>query len=308
MKDIILNLRCLGNTTSNINYIMNNIDIKNINDKTLCDEINRLSYINPKIKKVSMEKLKYSQEKTYEFIQQNNRLNINYIDILDTLYPQQLRNIKNPPPILFYKGNINLLSNPNKVAIVGTRKPRCEALEFSYESSSYFSSNGFCVVSGLAKGCDEISHRACVENKSQTIAVLPSGLDEIYPASNNDLAQKIIETNGCIISEYLVGENINKQNFLNRNKIQSAISKGILVCECSKSSGTMQTVNFSKMQNKIIGCSNIQSSGNIKIIKEGAMIVDKDNIEDFKEKLINTKTQIINKTHSTQMVFETLYK
>ena len=308
MKDIILNLRCLGNTTSNINYIINNINIKNINEKNLCDEINRLSYINLKIQKLSIDKLKYSQEKTHEFIQKNNRLNINYIDILDTLYPEQLRNIKNPPPILFYKGNIGLLSKPNKVAIVGTRKPRCEALEFSYESSSYFSSNGFCVVSGLAKGCDEISHRACVENKNQTIAVLPSGLDKIYPVSNNHLAQRIIQTDGCIISEYLIGENINKQNFINRNKIQSAISKGILVCECSQKSGTMHTVDFSRMQNKIIGCSNIQSSGNIKIIKEGAMIVDKYNIENFKNKLINNETQIINKTHSTQMVFETLYK
>jgi DNA processing protein len=119
-------------------------------------------------------------------------------------YPPLLREIYDPPALLFFKG---ALPNPEKplVALVGTRKPSAQASAQAFEIARGLGYNGISVVSGLAIGIDSMAHRGNIEGGAPTIAVLGSGLDEVYPASNRQLARRILETGGALLSEYLPG-------------------------------------------------------------------------------------------------------
>lgn len=182
-------------------------------------------------------------------IEANEKKEIKLITILDEKFPSKLYTISDPVLYLYYKGNIDLI-NTLSVAIIGTRNPNELSKENSYKLSSNLSKQGYTIISGLALGIDAIAHKSCVENKGKTIAVLPSGIDNIQPTSNRGLAEEIINSNGCLVSEYPIETVLNKFNYAKRDRIQTALSNVIIVPEANEKSGTMIAVNKSKKEGK----------------------------------------------------------
>ncbi|WP_256622288.1 DNA-processing protein DprA [Methanolobus chelungpuianus] len=177
--------------------------------------------------------------------------NIHIITRGEDEYPELLAQIPDSPALLHVKGNINALKK-DCIAIIGTRKP----IEFSKAQarkiSSSYASEGYAVISGLAAGIDTAAHRGALDVDGTTIAVLAHGLDTIYPASNRELAESILNKNGALISEYPYGTKINQSYFVARDRIQSGLSLGVFVIETNIKGGTMHTVNFSEKQKRAL--------------------------------------------------------
>ena len=156
---------------------------------------------------------------------------IKTILIEDKNYPKLLKKIKDPPKTLYYLGKIK--SEENCFAVVGTRRFSSYGKQVALEIAGDLAEASLIIVSGLAPGIDTFAHTACVERRKRTIAILGTGLDEksIYPQSNLKLAQKILETGGCLISEYPPGTPGSNFTFPQRNRIISGLSSGVLVVE-----------------------------------------------------------------------------
>ncbi len=229
--------------------------------------------------KILDEKVRASVSKHIEYMQKNK---IDIININVESYPQQLKKIYDAPISLYIKGNKEILNN-KALAIVGCR----EASDYGKKAAKYFAynlaQNKFNIVSGLAKGVDSYAHvgSLCVENKEscgKTIAVVGNGLDTIYPGENKELADKIIESGGAIISEYPLGTKPDKMNFPARNRIISGISDGVIVVEAKERSGTLITVDFALEQGRDVfvvpgNINSINSVGTNDLIKQGAKLV-----------------------------------
>ena len=147
----------------------------------------------------------------------------------DPHYPQQLLPFNNHPPIIFGKGNLQNLSQP-QIAIVGSRKPSPHGKQVAYDFGFYLSEKGFFITSGLAQGIDEAAHMGGLKNH-RTIAVIGTGLDMVYPSQNRYLQEQILANSGTIISEYLPETQPIQRNFPYRNRIVSGLSLGVLVAE-----------------------------------------------------------------------------
>jgi len=177
------------------------------------------------------------------------KLNIKVTTILDSSYPKPLKEIYGPPPLLYHYGNLNL-ENDFCLAVVGTRKISAYGKQITSEITKNLARAGLTIISGLALGVDALAHESCLQAGGKTIAVLGSGLDQIYPASNRQLAQKIIEQNGAIISEFPLGTKPFKSNFPLRNRIISGLSLGVLVTEAGLKSGALITTKYALDQNR----------------------------------------------------------
>jgi DNA processing protein len=211
------------------------------------------------------------------------------VKIEDAEYPVELKKIKDAPKILYYKG---ILPTPDEkcFAVVGTRRYSPYGQQIALKLSGELADAGLIIVSGLAPGIDTFSHKAVVERKKRTIAVLGTGLDEksIYPQINLDLSKKILEFGGCLMSELPEGTPGSKFSFPRRNRIVSGLSLGVLVIEAKVKSGSLITAKLAKKQNKKLfavpgSIFSLNSSGPNKLIKEGAELVEKTN--DILEKL-----------------------
>jgi DNA processing protein len=158
-------------------------------------------------------------------------------------YPPLLREIPDPPALLFFRGR---LPEPDKplIGMVGTRKPSPQAARQAYDIARGLGQRGLSVVSGLALGIDAMSHRGNIEGGACTFAVLGSGADEVYPASNRVLAKRILETGGGIISEYPPGTGPRKWNFPQRNRIVAGLVKSVLIVEAPARSGALITARL----------------------------------------------------------------
>lgn len=211
------------------------------------------------------------------------------IDLDSKWYPEKLKNISSPPKQLFCLGNLELLSKKS-IAIIGSRNYSDYGKRVTFDFSFGLAKNDVCIVSGLARGIDSFAHKAALEMKGKTIAVLGSGLDVIYPKENTQLYHDIIANDGLIISEYPLGTKPEKQHFPARNRIISGLSDGVLVIEARKNSGTNITVDFALEQGKDVFVipGNIYSKtsdGTNFLIKEGAIPVT--SYEDVLEELKN---------------------
>lgn len=208
------------------------------------------------------------------------------IIIENNKYPEQLRKIDNPPKQLYLKGNTKLLDTPG-IAIIGSRECTKYGEKMAKKFAKELSLYGLTVISGLAKGIDSFAHRGCIEVTGNTIAVLPSGLNNIYPKENKKLFDDILENNGLILTEYEENEAANSRTFLERNRIVSGLAIGTLVVEGGHRSGTSVTAKLTKKQEKNIFCipSSLENNKGItpnKLIKEGAFIVTE--VEDITSK------------------------
>jgi len=196
----------------------------------------------------------------------------------DCLYPQQLKQIYDPPLILFVKGNARLLNNL-QIAIVGSRAASFNGRETAFEIAQQLATQGVVITSGLALGIDAAAHKGCLKTSTGTIAVVATGLDKVYPARHKLLAKEIVANQGAIISEFLPGTSPKAGHFPKRNRIISGLSKGVLVVEAALKSGSLITARCALEQNREVfavpsGINNPQAKGCHWLIKQGAKLVE----------------------------------
>jgi DNA processing protein len=176
------------------------------------------------------------------------------IPITSPRYPPLLKKIPDPPVILYAKGNVPLLQQTNAVAIVGTREPTEKGENVARHLAVYFAKLHYSVISGLAKGIDKAAHEGALQVQGKTIAVFGTPLDQIYPAANKDLAQRILETDGLLLSEIPLGHRGFRSAFVMRDRIQSGLSLAVIPVQTKSDGGTMHTVNFARNQERLIAC------------------------------------------------------
>lgn len=191
----------------------------------------------------------YKEEKFEEYMKRLKMDNIFIVTCIDSKYPSRLLNIYDYPILLYVKGNIDIL-NKKGFSIVGCRQCTEYGAKISRRISNILSENNLIVISGMAKGIDTYAHLGCLDNKKETIAVLGSGINVIYPKENRDIYKKIIDNNGAIISEYYLDMEPKKENFPKRNRIVSGMSDGVIVIEAKKKSGSLITANLGLEQGK----------------------------------------------------------
>jgi DNA processing protein len=179
--------------------------------------------------------------------------NIHLICQDEVAYPPQLAAISSPPVALFVRGDINQ-TLPRLVAIVGTRQMTDYGERAAAELSADLSRAGLGIVSGLALGIDTVAHRCAVDQGGMTVAVLGSGLDKqsIYPAVNRQLAEKIIDSGGLVISEFPCGTEPLRQNFPQRNRIIAGLSEAVVVVEAGIPSGALTTAEFASKYGRLV--------------------------------------------------------
>lgn len=159
-------------------------------------------------------------------------------------YPEKLKQLSDPPNHLYCEGRLAQLIGKPALAVVGSRKASHYGQSVTDKLVKELASHGIVIVSGLAFGIDSIAHKAALSVGGYTIAVLPCGLDNIYPRTHIQLAKDIISKKGCLISEYPPKSNIFKHNFVARNRIVAALCDAILITEAAARSGSLHTANF----------------------------------------------------------------
>jgi len=215
--------------------------------------------------------LRTNAEKQIAYMDKNK---IDAIPLDDVNYPKLLKEIYDPPLVLFKRGKIG----PNRcIAVVGSRRASDYGLKIARNLAGELARNGINVVSGLARGIDSKAHEGALESSGVTTAVLGCGVDIIYPPENARLYDKILAS-GALISEYLPGFPPLPGNFPARNRIISGLSTGVVVIEANEKSGSLITANFALEQGRDVfsvpgNLGNINSKGTNKLIREGAKIV-----------------------------------
>jgi len=211
---------------------------------------------------------------------------INIITLNSPDYPENLKNIYDPPPFLYVKGSF-IEGDKNSVAVVGSRNASEYGIKVTQEISRHLASLGITIVSGMARGIDSAAHMAAIQGGGRTVAVLGSGLDVIYPPENKRLFEKITE-NGAVVSEYPLGTRPNSYNFPPRNRIISGFSLGVLVVEASPKSGSLITAKLALDQGRDVyavpgNVYSYKAKGTHSLLKSGAKLVD--NANDIVEEL-----------------------
>lgn len=167
----------------------------------------------------------------------------------DTLYPPRLKQIYDPPLVLYVRGDIRVLSQPG-IAVVGTRHPTPYGSGMAERLTIDLAARGLTIISGMARGVDTAAHRGAIAAKGRTIAVFGTGVDVLYPKENSRLAEQILSLGGALISEFPLGTFAAPQNFPIRNRIISGMSMGVLVVEAAEYSGTRITARCALEQNR----------------------------------------------------------
>jgi DNA processing protein len=199
-----------------------------------------------------------------------------FIPFCHPSYPSKLKNIANPPPYLYIKGQIDLFEGP-ALAIVGSRRPTDYGLRMASRLSSELAAAGVVIISGLAYGVDGAAHQAALEAGGKTIAVFGCGLNTIYPNGHKGLAERITQS-GCLISEFPKGTKPERFNFPVRNRVVAGLSDGVLVIEAGLKSGALVTASLALDQGRDVlavpgSVDSELSVGPNGLIKQGAIAV-----------------------------------
>lgn len=214
----------LKNEEDIFNYINSNTIFKNSVDKSY-DEVKKAYSIAQAIKEECIkEKIeiitKYDVDK----------------------YPERFKQLANYPSFFYAKGNIKILKKSG-IAIIGTRHPSNKGKAWGTKLSEVIASKGYTIISGLAVGCDTCAHIGCLMVNGETVAIMPTHLNKIYPSQNKSLFNDILDKNGCVISEYELGHKTNKNDFVLRDRLQAALAIGTIVIETGETGGTLHAVN-----------------------------------------------------------------
>ncbi len=241
----------------------------------------------PKLAWEAQDKKIKSKLEPQEYAKSIKDAGISWITLFDDSYPKLLKQIYDPPVVLYYKGEI-LPQDENAIAIVGTRRMTGYGKAITDQFTQLLVGYGLTIVSGLARGVDSEAHLAALKSGGRTIAVLGGGLNQIYPPENKNLAEKIIAGFGAIISEFLPNALSQPGNFPARNRIISGLSKAVLVTEASEDSGSLITARLALEQGREVFAvpgpiTSKLSKGPIDLIKEGAKPIF--NVEDILEEL-----------------------
>ena len=199
------------------------------------------------------------------------------ISLGDPDYPTRLKEIYDPPVVLFVRGNVEILNKPG-IAVVGTRHPTPYGTGMAERLSTDLAAHGLVIISGMARGVDSAAHRGTLAVKGKTVAVFGTGIDVMYPKENTRLAEQILALGGALISEFPMGTFAAPQNFPIRNRIISGMSAGVLVIEAAEYSGTRITARCALEQNRDVyavpgNVTNKNSWGPNTLIKQGAKLV-----------------------------------
>lgn len=315
-------------------YILTLLQLYNVGRRTVSKILSYTDYIPTNAEgirevfqksKLYMKKLRIPEtyeiykaiEDAYQIQKQCKEKGIKIITTLNKDFPEKLEAIKEPPVLLFYKGNFQCIKENKSIAIIGSRRPTEHGKKVSEKLGYIFGKDGFVIVTGLALGCDEYAHIGGLKAKGRNAAVLPCSLDNIYPWQNNKLAQEILNNDGCLISEYPSGAELFKGSFIERDRLQSALSKVVIVVETKKNGGTMHTANFAVEQNKKLYCylppnqylESPQTEGNKELLlyKKAFPLRNKEDIEDIK-RLIKDNTIQIKRTDILEKAEQISYK
>lgn len=196
----------------------------------------------------------------------------------DARYPALLREIPNPPPRLFVRGNVDTLTLP-QLAIVGSRSATPMGVETAHNFAAHLAARGFCITSGLAEGIDAAAHRGALAVRGRTIAVCGTGPDIVYPRQHAALAEEIIAGGGAIVSEFAPGTQVFRGNFPRRNRLISGLAVGTLVVEASLRSGALITARHAMEQGHEVfaipgSIHNPVARGCHHLIRNGAKLVE----------------------------------
>jgi DNA processing protein len=239
-------------------------------------ELTSAGFSEPEAQKIIIERSKIDINKELEKITEQK---IEIVTINDSAYPKKLKEIFNPPIILYYRGNIACL-NKICLSVVGARKHTQYGQEVATKIIPPLVEAGMTIVSGLALGIDALAHQTAVDSNGLTAGVLGSDLDfkNIGPRTNFNLALEIIEKNGCLISEFPLGVHADKTTFPQRNRIIAGLSDATLVIEAGESSGTLITAYYALEQNRDVFAvpGNVfseYSQGTNNLIKKGAKLI-----------------------------------
>lgn len=236
--------------------------------------------------------------------------NINLITYFDEDYPQNLKNIYDPPLYLFYEGNLSKQDDIS-ISVVGSRKLSLNGEQVISKLVTELAEVGFVVVSGLAKGADSKAHKAAVDVKKRTIAILGCGIDKNANSSTLDLRDEILSTGGAVFSAFHFGKDASKYTFPERNRIVSGMSLGVLVIEAKKKSGSLITPSFAIEQNKEVfaipgriydpmfeGTNRLIKTGSAKLVMELQDILD-----EMPEYVINSLNFSMQKSNEIEIEF-----
>lgn len=239
---------------------------------------------------------------------------VGIVSYYEDIFPEILRNCTDedgkldPPILLYYRGNIKALEKPG-IAVIGTREPTENGERAGKHFSTEFAKRGYNIVSGLAIGCDATGHQGALEAGGITTAFLANGLDwdSIYPKENLELAKKIVEKNGLLLSEYPVGQSCGRYGLVARDRLQAGLSYATVVIQTGEKGGTMHAVNATINSGKPLFAVEYKSSedsthekvqGNIKLIREGkAHPLRSNSIDDAIQKIYDST----NRTNGRQI-------
>jgi DNA processing protein len=212
-----------------------------------------------------------------EELRRVEKCNARIITYLDPSYPALLKEIPYPPIVVYIKGK-NLPINHTFIAVVGSRIPTHYGVKAAENIGMGLAMRRVGVVSGLAKGIDSAAHRGCMRGKGFTIAVMGTGIDVVYPATNKRLFEQVVES-GAVISEFPLGTPPEAKNFPIRNRIISGLSRGVAVVEATRKSGSLITASFALDQGREVfavpgSIDSFKSTGTHFLIKQGAKLIE----------------------------------
>lgn len=218
-----------------------------------------------------------SAELAREELARSRDAGVSIIGLDDALYPTRLKEIYDPPLVLYVRGDAGILSKPG-IAMVGTRHPTPYGSGMAERLGCDLALQGLVIISGMARGVDTASHRGAISAKGKTLAVFGTGVDVIYPKENSRLSEQILSLGGALITEFPLGTFAAPQNFPIRNRILSGISMGVLVVEAAEYSGTRITARLALEQNRDVfavpgNVTSKNSWGPNTLIKQGAKLV-----------------------------------
>lgn len=204
---------------------------------------------------------------------------VQIIGLNDSEFPEALKQIPDPPFILYVKGDVRCLQPEQSVAVIGTRQPTDFGRDSGKRLARNFAQQGLIVVSGLAEGCDTAAHIGCLEAGGRAVAVMAHGLHMVYPAANKELAAQIVEAGGCLVSEYPLGQKPFRSSFVERDRLQSGLSSAVVIVQTDIKGGTMHTAKFCLEQRRTLACLNFpvtkrseKTRGNESLITSGKAV------------------------------------
>lgn len=292
---MLMQLPGFGSKISEImaNFMIENRLLDNIDIYSVIRDCVKNKLINPR-KEISYIDIQNAIDKSKEIIERSLKSDIMIVSKFDEDYPFMLRSIVGykgesvSPVILNFKGNISLLKEKKSIAIIGTRHPTIEGENAGMYYAKYFAEKGFNIVSGLALGCDAIAHKGALSVNGKTTAVLAHGLHMVSPKSNEYIAKEILDKDGLLLSEYLIGTPAFTTSFVERDRLQAGLAIATIVIQTGIKGGTMHAVRAAINNEKVLAAVSYKEQsvrendnvvGNNHLIEQGAFPLRK--AEDF---------------------------